>query len=39
MLKSSEPNHEYFEQLCALALIGQISSQEYQEFVPPPAFP
>lgn len=34
MLKSSEPNHEYFEQLCALALIGQISAQEYQELVP-----
>ena len=34
MLKSSESNHEYFEELCALALIGQISAQEYEEFVP-----
>ena len=31
MLKSGELNHEHFEELCALAALGQISKEEFDE--------
>jgi hypothetical protein len=34
MVKSGELNHEYFEELCALAALGQISQGEYEELLP-----
>lgn len=34
MVKSSEVNHEYFEELCALAALGQISQEEYEKLLP-----
>jgi len=34
VLKSSESNHEYFEELCALWILGQISQEEYEELLP-----
>ena len=34
MSKSSDLNHEYFEELCALAVLGQISQREYEELLP-----
>jgi len=33
MLKSNDFNHEYFEELCALAALGQISKEEYEELL------
>ena len=34
VMKSSELNHERFEELCALAALGQISQEEYEELLP-----
>jgi hypothetical protein len=34
VLKSSESNHEYFEELCALWILGQISQEEYEALLP-----
>ena len=31
MFKPKNPNHEKFEELCALAAIGQISANEFSE--------
>jgi hypothetical protein len=33
MLNSSDLNHEYFEELCALEALGQISQEEHQELL------
>src|SRR5262245_35526324 len=34
MLRSSDLNHEYFEELCALAALGRISKEEHEELLP-----
>jgi hypothetical protein len=31
MVKSNEINHEYFEELCALSALGQISREEFEQ--------
>jgi hypothetical protein len=34
MLKSGDLNHEYFQELCALDALGQISKEEHEELLP-----